>query len=71
MNENESKSERKRRHATMADADRELEEAKDALSFGDHAQTSEMKDRAYKRAIAYALVVLAECVLDSRREGKM
>jgi uncharacterized protein YutE (UPF0331/DUF86 family) len=50
--------------------ERRLAEAQDALAFGDKVPSEGMKTAAYTRAIAYSLAVLAECALDSRREGK-
>jgi len=48
--------------------ERDLIEAREALSFGDRVPSEAMKQAAYTRAIAHALVVLADCALDSRAQ---
>ena len=61
---------KRNRRITLADVETELDEARDALDFGDGTHGTEVKQTAYTRAIAKALVVLAQCALDSRAEGK-
>lgn len=55
---------------TSREADTLMEEAHAALKFGDGVPNTSMKETAYMRAIAHSITVLAQCALDSRREGK-
>ena len=71
IGEGMSRSEQKRiRAQTRATVEQELDQARDALDFGDGTVGTDVKRTAYTRAIAKALVVLAQCALDSRAEGK-
>jgi hypothetical protein len=49
---------------TRRDCQTALEQARQALDFGDHVPVDATKQTAYLRAIAHALVVLAATALD-------